>query len=156
GAADTQILSSQHAVAAREMVASVVVQRTDQRELVCHAGLLGEQLADVHTGHAGVDGLPDPTVLGRGFGLQVIQVHEARTAGKPEEDHGGVLAGAGAARRRGPRPQYPGQPDTGHAGHAELEKTAAGKAVAIPTRWPCVDAHHWLPPCGAGVDVLRL
>ena len=113
GAADAHVLGRQHAMAAGEVVAGVVVQRADDRELVGDLGLLGEQLGDVEAGHAGADRLPDAAILGRGVRLQVVHVHVAGAAVEPDQDDGGVLF-------RRPR-----------AIPSRAQRVAAGR------RWPC-------------------
>src|SRR5205085_10932694 len=74
GAADAEVLGGEHAVAAGEVVARVVVQRAHQRELVRDVRLPREQLRDVHAGDAGADRLPQAAVLGRGLRLHAVEV----------------------------------------------------------------------------------
>src|SRR5262249_28469752 len=127
GPADAHVLGGEHAVPAGEVVAGVVVQGADHRELVRYPRLPGEQLGDVEARHPGSDRLPDAAVLRRGLRLHVVQVHVARPAVQPyQDDRRVLLRGRGFAGA-----QKLWQADLGQAGHAEREEATPVHAVAV-------------------------
>ena len=144
GPADAQVLAGQHAVAAHEVVARVVVQRADDGELVRHLRLLGEQLGDVEPGHPRADRLPDAGVLLRGVRLHVIKVHVPRPAVEPDQNDRRVLAAVLARLLLGPQDFR--QRHARHAGNAELEKAPPAHAVAVFARFAEIDAKHSVAP----------
>ena len=126
-----------------EVVAVVVVERADDRELVGDLRLEGEELADLHAGDVGLDRPPDAAVLGRGLGLHVVHVHVPGPAVEPEEDDGGVLLARAVRVAALRRAQHAAQPDRRHPRDAHLEKAPPAHAVAVALRLPGrVDAEH--------------
>ena len=128
GAADAHVLGGQHAMAAGEVVAGVVMQRADDRELVGDPGLLRIQLGDVESRNPAADRLPQAAVLGRRVRLHVVHVHVAGTAVEPDEDDGGVLRCANARGGFLLRLQDLRQSKARHAGDPQLQETAAIEA----------------------------
>ena len=135
-----------------EVVAVVVVERAENRELVGHGGLLGKKLADLHAGDVRPDRPPDATVFGRRVGLEIVEIHVARTAIEPEEDHCRVLRrpASGSRRRFGTEDRR--QPDRSHPRHADAEEIAARAPSASTPGSTGLDTQHRSAPRNGPVN----
>ena len=112
-------VAGQHPVRGREVVAVVVMHRSDDRHLVHQTSVVWQELGNVHAGDGRRDRLERPAKLGRCIGLGVIGLVLGRPAVEPDQDHGSLarcFSGAGGAprcaRKRLPsvRPVAPRQP----------------------------------------------
>ena len=135
-----------------EVVAVVVVERAENRELVGHGGLLGKKLADLHAGDVRPDRPPDATVFGRRVGLEIVEIHVARTAIEPEEDHCRVLRRPASGRRRRFGTEDRRQPDRSHPRHADAEEIAARAPSASTPGSTGLDTQHRSAPRNGPVN----
>src|SRR5581483_5889868 len=104
--------------------------------------LLREHLADPHARDVGADRPPEPAVLGRGVGLQVVEVHVARAAVEPDQDDARVLRRVAGAGRRLLEAQEAGKAERGEPGDAELHEAATGDAGVLEGAGAAVDSEH--------------
>ena len=92
-AADAIATTSQHPVATCKMISAVMMERTDNGELVCDFRLQWKEFSNLHSRNIGRDWFPDATIFRRSFRLHIVSVHMSRAAIEPEQNDRGVFGG---------------------------------------------------------------
>src|SRR5690242_7547148 len=119
------------------VIARTMTHGAQDREVLGDLGLLGTQLAELHTGERSVDRAERSAILVDRVGLGIVSLHVSRPAAAPEQDDaflvrlgrrsGGVrrLQAKGVAER-----------ETADAERAELQETSSRRALFRPMEIP--------------------
>ena len=137
--------SRQHQVPARKVIAVVVVERTNQRELVGALGLKWEQLANLEALDVRLDRIPEASILGRSLWLEVVQVEVTRPTIEPDQDDRRVLRRSPLLDRSLFRTQDMRQTGQPHPCHSNLKEAPARHPIAVTTSRTEIESEHGKP-----------
>ena len=149
------VIPGQHPVGGREVVAGVVVHRADDRHLVHHPRVIGQEFRDRDARHARAHRPQRAAELGGGLGLRVVGLVLGRAAVEPDQDHGEVPGGRAAVRLRpGLGPQDVGEAQSREAQEARPEEVPTTPTIAASGGSAGQLQHRrLLSGCGARWDV---